>query len=104
MKQNLSEKEIVAEFSNYLKKNRSYSSYCKNLRENNNPGMEAIRTVFGMVRYIKIRRGSISGIIDKSFTWSNTQQGHGHWSALNDGWCKYYNRLCKGTTTYNSIW
>lgn len=70
--------KIINNFNEFLKTNNAFDAYYENINEGGSKQSDFVWRFFS--------RGHISGIIDNSFIWSNTPQGHDYWSNLDRMW------------------
>jgi len=92
MKQKLTYREIIREFLFFLKKENAYKEYIKAIKQQrkkefiNWGNYINILTIKSLKRCF-INSNLITYLIDCSFTWSFTKEGHDFWSELDIKWC-----------------
>jgi hypothetical protein len=96
----LSQEEVVRLFSNFLKRHKAYKRHSTALRKR----AYGANNLTELVSYISDCGEDIGVLIDRSFTWSNTIQGHKYWSKLDVEWRMYVADAKKNAIKYNSIW
>ena len=91
MKRKLTYREIIREFLFFLKKENAYKKYIKAIKQqkkgefNNFENYINVLTISSLKRCF--RNGSnIPYLIDSSFHWASTKEGHNFWSELDIKW------------------
>lgn len=84
-------RELVNKFITFLKKENAYKEYLEAFRNAHRLSChENWYTAINPLAYTKIRnridKGYIKDIIDYSFCWDKTKQGHYFWRKLNRKW------------------
>lgn len=72
----LKKQEEVKTFVSFLKSNRLYSAYIRNLK--NSLEKESVEKVFN--------RTSKASFLSSAFTWRDTPKGYDLWADINDAW------------------
>lgn len=73
-----------------------YKSFFKNAKERSSDTDSVVGRYYGgsWLKMIKEKQ-TIGGIIDSSFIWKNTPEGHAFWSGINHRFnCYYYEKKC----------
>ena len=81
--------ELEMEFIKFLKKNNAYKQYMTARRQylQKECGATAFQLVNpNMLVSWHFGKYDYEGIIDKSFSWRQTKEGHDFWSKLDDKW------------------
>lgn len=87
----LTYREIVREFLLFLKTEHAYKEYINAIKQQRKSQFRNwenyinILTIKSLKRCI-INSNQIGYLIDCSFTWSSTEEGHDFWSALDKKW------------------
>lgn len=106
MRHNFEKSELVELFSAFLDRNGALEKYKDAFRRKNRG--EAQGTVCPVVAVIDdiYERGiNIKFIVDRSFNWTVTDQGHNYWAQLDHLWYDEVDSLIAGhTPSYDSIW
>ena len=94
---------ILRQFIRFLKENNSLEYFCDNVKEQNGKqqdkktlllSMREKRTTQNITYYL-------INIIDRSFYWARTPQGHEYWKRLNERWRQSFTiSKEKGTFVY----
>ncbi len=91
MTRELTYRELVREFLFFLKKENAYKEYIKAIKQQRKNEFEnwgnhinvltikSIKSCFRNISYIGY-------LIDNSFQWISTEEGHNFWSALDEKW------------------
>lgn len=85
-------REIIREFLFFLKKENAYKKYIKAIKQ------QKKREIKNWGNYINVltinslkecfrNNSNIGYLIDCSFNWASTKEGHDFWSALDKKWC-----------------
>lgn len=91
MKQKLTYREIVREFLSFLKKENVYRDYIEAIKQQKRrefihwENYVNVFTIYSLKRCFKSDSG-MGNLIDDSFHWASTKEGHNFWSALNKKW------------------
>jgi hypothetical protein len=91
MKRKLTYREIVREFLFFLKKENAYKNYIKAIKEQRKKEFIDWENYINVLTIKSFRgrfvnSGNIGHLIDNSFHWAATKEGHDFWSALNIKW------------------
>ena len=84
-------REIIREFLFFLKKENAYKKYIKAIkqqkkREIKNWGNYINVLTINSLKECFIKNSNIGYLIDCSFHWASTKEGHDFWSALDKKW------------------
>jgi hypothetical protein len=87
----LTYREIVREFLFFLKKENAYKKYIKAIKQQRKSQFKNwgnyinIFTINSLRECLK-NNSNIGYLIDNSFHWASTKEGHDFWSALDNKW------------------
>lgn len=90
-------KERLKYLKRFLKEHGVYTIFFKNIKERRFDEYSVIRNNFNSSWEEMVKSGNyIDSVIDASFIWRNTPEGHGFWSGLNNTFRReYYEKRCK---------
>ena len=93
MTRELTYREIVREFLLFLKKENAYEEYIKAIKQQRKSKFKNWGNYINVLTIDSIKEcfrsnGKIRRLIDYSFHWSSTKEGHNFWSALDIKWCE----------------
>lgn len=91
MKQKLTYREIVREFLLFLKKENVYEQYIKIIKIQRKSEFKNLENYINVLTINSLKEcfrnnSNIGFLIDKSFHWAATKEGHDFWSALDTKW------------------
>ena len=100
MKNKLTSFELVNLFTTFLNDCKAYKKYEIVLaKKSTGP-----KTLTAFVNYMYDCGYTPDALIDQSFTWSNTPQGHEYWSTMESKWGVFLRKNIENRVDYNSIW
>ena len=91
MKQKLTYREIIRKFLFFLKRENAYKEYIKAVKQQRKKEFINWGNYINVLTIKSIKRcfidiSNIAYLIDCSFTWSSTKEGHGFWLELDTKW------------------
>ena len=90
-------KERLKYIKRFLKEHGVYTIFFKNVKERRFDEYSLLLTGFGGSWEEMVKsRSCVDNVIDASFVWKNTPQGHDFWSELDNTFHReYYEKGCK---------
>lgn len=92
MTRELTYRDIIREFLFFLKKENAYKEYIKAIKQQrknqflNWENHVNIFTINPLKECFKNNNNQLCYLIDRSFLWTSTKEGHDFWSALDEKW------------------
>lgn len=89
MTRELTYREIIKEFLFFLKKENAYKEYIKAIKQYRKKEFRNWENYINILTIKPLKNcviNNIAYLIDCSFTWSSTEEGHDFWSALDKKW------------------
>ena len=89
-------KERLKYLKRFLKEHGVYTIFFKNIKERRFDENAVVHNFNNSWEEMIKSRKYIDNVIDASFIWKNTPQGHGFWSGLNSTFHReYYEKGCR---------
>lgn len=91
MTRELTYREIIREFLFFLKKENAYKEYIKAIKQQRKGVIKNWGNYINVLTINSLRKcfknnSNMAYLIDNSFHWASTKEGHDFWSALDKKW------------------